>query len=161
MEMMLNSIKPAIRHSVSFKDNNKNQAKPAVNLPAQPLPAVMIEGNQKQDNSFGIKNIIVSVKKAFINVKEYISGAAEGIAFGAVAAGVTYGLIAVKNTVKAGLNLFNKDVKKHILPQKWGKVASVAVGLAVLGYSLFKSKLNVNEKTADVDHRWNAGHREV
>ena len=39
-----------------------------------------------------------------------------------------------------------------------GKVIAGAVGALIMGYQLFKSHLNSNEKCADVDHRWGTGH---
>lgn len=40
-----------------------------------------------------------------------------------------------------------------------GKAAAAAVGLGALGVSLFRASLNVSERTANVDHRFNTGHR--
>ena len=40
-----------------------------------------------------------------------------------------------------------------------GKAIAAGVGVATFGAGLFKASLNVSERTANVDHRYNTGHR--
>lgn len=119
----------------------------------------------KEKKSFirGFKDCVASIKKFFVGVGEYTKGTVKGIVYGGIGAAAVLGADAIMGaskiikTAKAGETL-NKAAK--VLSLK-GKVAAGAVGLAVLGYQLFKASLNATEKKADVDHRWGSGHNKV
>lgn len=136
----------------SFKDNlagfNANNA--AINND-------ILAARQVQPESLGVspiqgtKNVISGVQKAWINLEEYVKGTAMGIFVGIVTGGLTYGIIAGVKAIRSGI----RNVKMTTM----NKAASIGVGIATLGYYLFNASLNVSERTAGVDHRYNTGHR--
>ncbi len=116
----------------------------------------------------GTKNFIAGIKKAWINVAEYTKGTVIGVLGGSILGGLTYGVLhgikAVKSLLKKNKDQIVYDIdgiltKRAKRFKLLAETVSIAVGLATLGYSLFKSSLNVSERTADVDHRYNTGHR--
>lgn len=118
----------------------------------------------KEKKSFirRFKDGMASIKKFFIGVGEYTKGTVKGIFYGGIGAGAVLGADAIMGASKIIKNakageVAGKAVK--VLSTK-GKVAAGVVGLAVLGYQLFKASLNASEKNANVDHRWGSGHNQ-
>ena len=147
--------------------SNVNQNKPSFRaheeVPTQPQPqdeVVTQEPKKKKSIVRKFKDGVSSVKKFFIDVGEYTKGTVKGLFFGGIAAGGVIGADAIRGAskiikdAKAG-EIADKAVK--VLSTK-GKVAAGAVGLAVLGYNLFKASLNASERKANIDHRWGSGH---
>ncbi|MDD3150028.1 MAG: hypothetical protein PHV68_04265 [Candidatus Gastranaerophilales bacterium] len=169
------------------------------------LPKTPIDSEKKSQGALqSVKNFISSIKKAFINISEYSSGAANSIVNGFVAAGTTLGVAWLVNTAKQekGTTQIFKGIGNGIVNSvkgagkavasivtnsplktlkniayapfkaisavkniksvgKIGKTVAVLTGLAAAGATLFRANLNVSEKTAQVDHRYNTGHRVV
>ena len=130
----------------------------------QPVRDEVVVQEPEKKKSFvrKFKDGVAAVKKFFIGVGEYTKGTVKGLFFGGIAAGGVIGVDAIRGAskiikdAKAG-DIAGKAVK--VLSTK-GKVIAGAVGLAVLGYNLFKASLNASEKRANVDHRWGSGHNE-
>ena len=113
------------------------------------------------------KNFVSGVKKFFVTAWEYTKGTAKGIFYGATAAAGILGIDGVMNAVKnmKAKKLFEnaaeaapKVIEKTKRFSTKGKVFAGIAAVATLGYQLFKSSLDVSEKTADIDHRWGTGH---
>lgn len=126
----------------------------------QPEPADKTEEKKSFIRKF--KDGMASIKKFFIGVGEYTKGTVKGIFYGGIGAGAVLGADAIMGASKIIKNakageVAGKAVK--VLSTK-GKVAAGVVGLAVLGYQLFKASLNASEKNANVDHRWGSGHNQ-
>jgi|GEM_PF-6821621 len=98
----------------------------------------------------GVKNFIAGFKKAWINVSEYTKGTVLGAAEGTVLGALTYGGIRAVKYVRGAAST---------RPKLLGKIGVGLAAVAGLGHSLFKASLNVSERTANVDHRFNTGHR--
>lgn len=145
-----------VQNRPSFKSNEPEQA--PVQAQAQD-EVVTQEPKKKKSIIRKFKDGFSSVKKFFIGVGEYAKGAAKGIFYGGIAAGGVLGYNAIKGATKIIKDAKAGEVvdKAKVLSTK-GKVAAGALGLAVLGYNLFKASLNASEKKADVDHRWGSGH---
>lgn len=168
-----------INNSVDLTNNyatlesfrSSKPAQPKAETVTEPAKADTVEVSEeakkepKEKKSFirSFKDGFASIKKFFIGVGEYTKGAVKGLFYGGIAAGAIVGADAIKGAAriikdaKAG-EVAGKAVK--VLSTK-GKVAAGVVGLAVLGYQLFKASLNATEKKADVDHRWGSGHNKV
>lgn len=145
----------SVQNKPSFKANEEVATQPQ----AQD-EVVTQEPKKKKGFIRKFKDGVSSIKKFFVGVGEYAKGTVKGLFFGGIAAGSVIGVDAIRGAskiikgAKAG-ELADKAVK--VLSTK-GKVAAGAVGLAVLGYNLFKASLNASEKKANVDHRWGSGH---
>lgn len=144
-----------VAQAPSFKANEEVSTKP------QAQDEVVVQEPKKKKGVIRkFKDGISSIKKFFMGVGEYAKGTVKGLFYGGITAGTVIGVDAIMGATKiiknakAG-NVAEKAVK--VLSTK-GKVAAGAVGLAVLGYHLFKSSLNLSEKKANVDHRWGSGH---
>lgn len=166
MSVTLNTQNPTFdrirNHSVqsapSFKANEEVSTKPQ----AQD-EVITQEPKKKKGVIRKFKDAYSSVKKFFIGVGEYIKGAAKGLLFGGIAAGAIIGADAIKGATKIIKDAKAGDIAgkaTKVLSTK-GKIAAGAVGVAVLGYQLFKASLNASEKKAGVDHRWGSGHNNV
>lgn len=164
MTITLNSFDNNIT-SYSFKSKKTAQ----VEQPVQSAPQasdVVVDSTKKEKKSLwrGFRNFAAGVQKFFISTGEYLKGAVKGLLLGGASAASIIGASAVINRVK-DIKAFKDVVNTRSLlktPMKAstkGKVIAGAVGLAVLGTSLFKSYLNSNEKNSNVDHRWNTGHK--
>lgn len=146
-------------HTVQNKPSFKANEEVATQPQAQD-EVVTQEPKKKKGFIRKFKDVCSSVKKFFVGVGEYAKGTIKGVFFGGIAAGAVLGADAIKGAskiikdAKAG-DAAGKAVK--VLSTK-GKVAAGALGLAVLGYNLFKASLNASEKKASVDHRWGSGH---
>lgn len=144
-----------VQNKPSFKANEEVATQPQ----AQD-EVVTQEPKKKKGIIRKFKDGFSSVKKFFIGIGEYAKGTVKGLLYGGVAAGSVIGVDAIMGAskiikdAKAG-EIAGKAVK--VLSTK-GKIAAGVVGLAVLGYNLFKASLNASEKKADVDHRWGSGH---
>lgn len=102
----------------------------------------------------GTKNFIAGLKKAWVYVAEYTKGAIKGVFEGGLLGGLTFlGIWGVKAAKTRAI--------KSSLPKRYSLSSAIAagVGALTLGYQLFKSSLNVSERTAAIDHRYNTGHR--
>lgn len=147
-----------VHNAPSFRANEEVSK---VSTGAQaPDEVITQEPKKKKGLIRKFKDVCSSVKKFFIGVGEYAKGTVKGVFFGGIAAGAVIGADAIKGAAK-----IIKDAKAgeaagkaaKVLSTK-GKVAAGVVGLAVLGYNLFKASLNVSERNANVDHRWGSGH---
>ena len=151
----------------SFKSSRP--AQPTAQTVSEPAKADSVQVSEeakadkpKEKKSFirRFKDGFAGIKKFFIGVGEYTKGTVKGLFYGGIAAGTVIGADAIRGAAriikdaKAG-EAAGKAIK--VLSTK-GKVAAGIVGLAVLGYQLFKASLNATEKKADVDHRWGSGH---
>lgn len=116
---------------------------------------------QPKKTFFGrIRGFWAGIQKFFTGAVEYTKGSAKGIYYGSMAAvGVlaadgAVGAIKMLKAAKSGdaaksaMNFFSKK----------GKIGAGVAAATVLGYQLFKSYLNFNEKKAQIDHRWQTGH---
>ena len=125
-------------------------------------------------------NFVGSVKKFFTKAGEYGAGGVKGAgAFLGGAAGTVAGIFTI-HQVKAGVKAAQEN-SKNVIGQIFGKLAkgvsrnlnwntlkktlksgkgigSIAAGIGVGALAflaeIYKAKLNVNEKTADIDHRY-------
>lgn len=121
------------------------------------IPASEIQLDKKSTGPIqGTKNIIAGLQKAWVTVSEYTKGTVSGAVGGAALGLATFGAFWGRNLVKAGIKIKNITPSK---PKKAGLVVSSGVALATLGYNLFKASLNVSERKAAIDHRYNTGHR--
>lgn len=158
-----NTVFSNMRHSgVASRPSFTANPEPTEEKPVQQAQDEVVTQEPKKKKSFirKFKDGFASVKKFFIGVGEYAKGTVKGLFYGGIAAGGVVGVDAIMGatkiikSAKAG-EVVNKAAK--VLSTK-GKVAAGAIGLAVLGYQLFKASLNATEKKADVDHRWGSGH---
>lgn len=164
-----------VQSTPSFKANEEVATQPQ----AQD-EVVTQEPKKKKGFIRKFKDGISSIKKFFVGVGEYAKGTVKGLFFGGIAAGSVIGVDAIRGAskiikdakagnlvkpvaenvgevVKPAVETASKAVK--VLSTK-GKVIAGAVGLAVLGYNLFKASLNASEKKASIDHRWGSGHND-
>ncbi|MEI7474921.1 MAG: hypothetical protein WCK67_09105 [bacterium] len=126
----------------------------------------------------GFKNFMSGCKKLWIGTCEYTKATVIGGAKGAVLGGIVGGIahvmaVTLQKTEESGLKKFanNKNltngfqkfgqgVLNHLPKSTKGQVwLGVLVGSLPLIGQLYEASLNVSEKTAQVDHRYNTGHR--
>lgn len=141
-------------------------------------PQVYAQPQEKQNAGVvqSFKNIVAGVKKFFTAASEYTVGTVKGLVLGGIAAGVTYAGIWTANIIRAGsqdtssvdkavtdetakevLNTLNKI--KNARPGMAGTAIALGIGSLPVIYSLYGASLNVSEKTAGIDHKYNTGHR--
>lgn len=164
MVITLNSFDNNITN-YSFKSKKTKQPEQPVQSTVSPDAVNVPVKKEKTGLWGGIKKVITNVQKFFIATGEYIKGGAKGLFVGGLSAASIVGVSAVANkvkdikTFKGVVNPISLVKSPFKVPTK-AKVLAGAVGLAVLGYNLFKANLNSNEKGAKVDHRWNTGHKD-
>ncbi len=163
MSVTLNTQNTAFDSMRSRTVQNKPSFKANEEVTTQPQAqdeVVTQEPKKKKGFIRKFKDGMSSFKKSCVVADEYAKGTFKGLFFGGIAAGAVLGADAIKGAskiikdTKAG-EIAEKAVK--VLSTK-GKVVAGALGLAVLGYNLFKASLNASEKKANVDHRWGSGH---
>lgn len=144
----------------SFKAGEAAQAAPSTD--AATLSTANVQPEQKPEKKGIIrrfKDFVGGVKKFFIGVGEYTKGTVKGLFYGAIGAAGVLAADALRNGAKAIKSVRAQEaVESFKYLSTPGKIVAGAVGLAVLGYQLFKSSLNVSERKSDVDHRWGGGH---
>ena len=94
----------------------------------------------------GVTGVAVNFNKVTVAIEEYSSALIFGTFKGAIVAGLAFLGINKINYFKNMKRLASKDAKM---------TASIAVGALSLALSLFNARLNVNQRTAMVDYRWN------
>lgn len=124
----------------------------------------------------GFKNFMSGCKKLWIGVCEYtnatVVGGIKGVITGGIAFAGLAGLQAAKNNIPkvtefaSNAELKNvaakagKFVLNHVPQERKGKAILAAIAGAIpFSVQIFNASLNVSEKTAQVDHRFNTGHR--
>ena len=97
-----------------------------------------------------LKNGFINIRKGFIDFGYILGGTIKGALYGAASAAGVAGIAAIRNIAKNA-------------PQKLGiggKILAATTGIAVMGGTIFKSKLDANEAKSKLDHRWETGHNE-
>ncbi len=164
MTITLNSINNNFS-SYNFKANKNASSEQPVQAPVQSHSAEAPVKKEKKSLWKGFKNAVAGVQKFFIKTGEYAKGALKGLFWGGAAAASIRAGSAIVNKVR-DLKLFGEVMNKRAIlkaPMKASpkaKLIAGAVGVGILGVNLFKSYLNSNEKGANVDHRWNTGHKD-
>lgn len=131
-----------------FKENQKKQEK-----------------KMKKKPFGGINRMIAGVKKCGIAVQEYTVGFGKGCVSGAIAGGVGFGVTKIVQTLKAFDKLANNESAKigGKLARTAGKALKsnkFALGIGAagivlgMGFQIWKASLNVNERNAKVEHRY-------
>lgn len=106
------------------------------------------------------KNGCARVQKFFIMTGAFAGGLVKGTLLG----GLTAGAVLLGNGAYRAVKLGSlaKEAGKNVAKvSTLGKAAAVIAGGTVLIYKMVKAKLNANERTANVDHRWRTKHNEV
>ncbi|MCK7470076.1 MAG: hypothetical protein MZU95_04160 [Desulfomicrobium escambiense] len=158
-----------------FAGMNRQQA--AVQAPEQvqyapPSPQEdTVQFDQKPKEKTGpirkFKNFMAGIQKAWATVTGYTKATFKGIFDGALVASTVLAGTAGYNFIKRHVNKVssNKEVKDKAIQQikdkaklipKSIKYGAVALGGVTLIYDLFKASLDINEKKANIDHRWKA-----
>ncbi|EKE02700.1 MAG: hypothetical protein ACD_20C00346G0027 [uncultured bacterium] len=96
-----------------------------------------------------IKNLIAGVKKAYVVTTQYTKALVNGTVKGAIIGSGVYGTLKAVDFMKN----YKQETVKHIPKQVVIGAAAVA-GLTKLGFTLFKSSLDVNEAKSKIEHRW-------
>lgn len=135
------------------------------------------QSNPTQKDGFvqKIKNFIAAAKKLGIIISEYAKGIVLGVIKGGIVGLLTAGSFRAINWAKPYIlesriwqdklvkmkliSLLKFPLKPVLNHPKIQTAVAVLAGLSVLAVELFKTSLNVSEITAEVDHRWNVGHR--
>lgn len=145
--------------------------KPNVTFTSQPLeqaqPQVAAPATETAPDTFekkgSIKEDIGKFAKFFTTLSEMTKAAVKAIGYGAattatfLAGGWLFG--ALPKGFKKGnslLNTFKHPIKS--ISTKAKVITGIATA-AVAGYQLIKGKLSANQRTANVDHQLNIGHR--
>lgn len=167
---MITTINPQINYSnnVAFKNIEKQDHEKAQNLvstratqaihnPENPIH------NYNQTSSSPVKGALASTAYAWVNVTEAIKGIIKGTIYGALAGTAVAGadmIISGSKKQKKGLITRLERFNRKKAMSKTGKVLSfVAAGLVFVGH-LVNAKLNINKRTANVDHMLYSGHRD-
>lgn len=164
MTITLNNL-DSINSSYNFTSRrSSNSAQPAQT--SMTMQAAE-EAPKKQRKSLwqGFRDACAGVQKFFIKAGEYTKGTVKGLLGGAAAAGAVLGGSALVTKIN-DLRMFGHAIGYRTVlkapfkvPGK-AKVAAAVLGVGILAANVFKSYLNSNEKGADVDHRWNTGHKD-
>ena len=139
-----------------------------------------LEKTEKQEKTGFIqkfKNGVASVRKFFISTNTYVGAAFSGALKGGLIGMLIYAFFAMSqkadkaiDTAKTAISKATDSsfietlddqlakVAKGAKPGFAKKAASIAAGLAVFGFSLYRASLNVSDKKSDVDHRYTTGH---
>ena len=147
------TFNPSFRSQVQIQPNE--QPKEVVVRVGEP------DSFSKQSN--GMKEDIGKIAKFFTTLSEMTKATIKAVGYGAATAGTflagSWLFGALPKGFKKGNSLWNTI--KHPLKSISTK-AKVITGLAtavVAGYHLVKGKLTANQRTANVDHQLNIGHR--
>lgn len=130
----------------------KNEALQAERLE----PKVVEPKKEKTGLVQGFKNMVSAFKKGWVNLAEYTSGTVKGLFNGLIAAGGVYVLAFGHDKIKN----IGKEAA-HKLAETPGFIKHTVAGIAFLSalcISWYNSSLNVSEKSAKIDHRYNTGH---
>lgn len=151
---------------VSFNPNVKFTHQQAPQIPLNPVTDSIYAPQQntrvKQPSKFinGISNIA----KFFASFSEMTKGIVKGIFYGATTAAATLGGFwvfgAFPKAISNGKEAL-KDVLQHPYKNtpKAGKAVAGILAAGVLATHVIKGILNMNERTANVDHKLKTGHR--
>lgn len=116
-----------------------------------------------KEQSSGIKGAVASTAYAWVNVTEAIKGILKGTIYGFLTGTAVAGFDLIKSGTKKykkGQIHFSELWNRKKAMSKTGKVLSfVAAGLVFVGH-LVNAKLNINKRTANVDHMLYSGHRD-
>lgn len=111
----------------------------------------------------GVKGAVANTAYAWVNVTEAIKGILKGTIYGFLTGTVIAGFDMIKSGTKKykkGQIQFSELWNRKKAMSKTGKVLSfVAAGLVFVGH-LVNAKLNINKRTANVDHMLYSGHRD-
>lgn len=111
----------------------------------------------------GIKGAVANTAYAWVNVTEAIKGILKGTIYGLLTGTAIAGFDMIKSGTKKykkGQIHFSELWNRKKAMSKTGKVLSfVAAGLVFVGH-LVNAKLNINKRTANVDHMLYSGHRD-
>ncbi len=145
MTVSFSSVRPSFRSNNTTIQTCEHHVCPTCGKP--------IESNESQPQKkkgffTPVKNGFINFRKGCIDFFHIVGGAAKGIVWGSLSAGLVLFGNAVKNVAK------NAPKKLSL----GGKVLAGVVGTAVLAYNVVKAKLNANQEKANLDHRWETGH---
>lgn len=111
----------------------------------------------------GVKGAVANTAYAWVNVTEAIKGILKGTIYGFLTGTAVAGFDMIKSGTKKykkGQIQFSELWNRKKAMSKTGKVLSfVAAGLVFVGH-LVNAKLNINKRTANVDHMLYSGHRD-
>ncbi len=119
--------------------------------PQEQAETPAVEKKPKKSIWAKMRGAYASFKKGVVASVEYTKGTIKGAAYGVVAAASVLGIDAIANKVQKSEKTFSKK----------GKVFAGLAAAGALAINLFQSYLNVNEKKAQIDHRWQTGHDAV
>ena len=169
MSVHLNPANISYKSNLKFQNFQKFQNNP-MGCKGQNNDLVNNEPNslssdKKTGKVQGFKNFVAAVKKTWITVSEYTKGVVGGLLKGGILGGITYGAIKTGKAIKAAkiadgriLDKINTGLKNST-PKLLGKTVSIGVVVATLAHSIYKKSLVVSERKADIDHKYNTGHR--
>lgn len=113
---------------------------------------------------FSLKESIGNIAKAFVTMGEMTKGALKGFVYGSATGiaflGGSWMFDALPKGFRKGGSL--KEVCKNPFKSvsTKGKVLAGVAALAVATYQVVAAKLKTNQRTANVDHQLNIGHRD-
>ena len=152
----------------SMQGDVKSAPEQAIEAPAvvaQPEVLVKAEGKKLRKAS-GIRQAISNISKFFASISEMTKASFKALFYGATTslaflAGF-WAFGSLPNAVKNGGDAL-KDIFKHPLNNisKKGKIITGVAASGVMAYHILKGWLNMNKRTADIEHKWKTDHRDA